>query len=121
LRWTLQWGPHLEFLLDEEEHGRPVPALDEMPELVGSNMLSWTAFTELSSQRQQGFSASPISIQDILAWMDLNRIEQDLRLMLFDHIRELDQCLLAHLAEKAKRNANSSSSNQRSGSAVRRK
>ena len=107
--------------MSEEEAGRAAPALDEMPELLGENMLSWTAFTELSAQRQQGFAPSPISIQDMISWMDLNKIDQELRLMLFDHIRELDRYLLAHHTEKAKRDADSSRSNQRSGSAVRRK
>jgi len=71
----LKVGDQYEFLAEREKAGKAVPPFfSEMPELTYWEMTLWQAFSKLSNRRQSGFGLSPISYQDIILFLDQNRI-----------------------------------------------
>lgn len=82
------------FRLLSEERGSLVPALQSQPELYPDVIVFWEAFNELSTHRQSGFAANPISVADIKAYSDLMGWGAWMGSQLMKYVRALDQAYL---------------------------
>ena len=92
-------GAHLAVVA--KRRGRQVAEVSKPPPLPSGARHIWSAFVELSSARQSGFSVQPISYQEIAAYqlVTKNRLSGwDV-----DQIRVLDDAYLAAVAEAQKR------------------
>jgi len=97
LSWCLTWGRYEKTLQKASEKGEHVPALDEQVELFPDLYPIWTGFFELCRTRQCGMSANPLSLNDIVHWLDINGIEsQDRRKRYCSYFLAMDTVMLKH-------------------------
>lgn len=57
--WSLKYGSKLDWFLALEAEGEDVPALREMPSIVGLEWI-WTAYMDLRTCRDVGMAVGPI-------------------------------------------------------------
>lgn len=76
----------------EKRENREVSALRDKPELYDDLIPVWNAFNDLSLSRTVGFNVDSIQPQAIVAWMELNEIED--RKEMYQLIMELDRKFL---------------------------
>ncbi len=71
----MQYGGEVLTNLFEEraEQGLETP-LDDKPEIFEDLLYAWSGFAQLSASRQRGMGATPISVADIYAWLEINSI-----------------------------------------------
>jgi hypothetical protein len=103
-RWKSEELEHLHRLADwNEKNGRPPPkALRNRPILTFEEAEAWQAFNEISSSRQFGFGANPISCGDVLAWCRLNLFPSWRRGWLWRMVKALDVAFLEAQHAKSK-------------------
>lgn len=69
--WRLEWGDKEEFLEDLESKGLNPAALESKPTVYDWMQEYILGFDILSSRRSVGFSVNPISMSDILSYIQI--------------------------------------------------
>ena len=84
-----------------EERGERVLALEEKPELDGYELWHFKAFKVLSASRQAGFGQNPITLSDMLAYMQIHGInDPDDREDFVFFMQEMDDEYIKHVNKK---------------------
>lgn len=83
------------------KRGLKTPSFSNRPVLRSDLIPVWNAFQELSGRRQVGFGPCPITITDIMAWLDLNEVRlTDRRRWYYGLIASMDNRYLVLNAER---------------------
>ena len=78
LLWHLEWGPHEESLLNRWNKTGIIPqSLENKPDIEDVDLQNiLDGFLQLNRARSAGWSANPLSITDIVTWLDFNLIDE---------------------------------------------
>ena len=96
----MEWGSYAEFLEKRAAKGKRTAAIESKPDLHADLYIVWRAFGELHRSRQTGFGPSPLSVQDITAWLDLHDIDD--KAEFFELIQAMDETWLTWAIEQSK-------------------
>jgi len=100
LQWNLKYGHKLKWMQRLRASGEYVKALDTQIVLYQDLTLIYRAFTILNSSRNAGFSAGPIPLTEILAYMTMFNIDRYKEKQLFlQRIQILDTAYLEYHRE----------------------
>lgn len=104
MKWQHRWGPREDFLAGSTlKTGIIPPALLNRPTLEDGDEEYVTAFMMLNTRRSSGMGPNPISLTEILAYVQLyevNEPETFVRVMV-----EMDVVLMGELADDHKRSS----------------
>ncbi len=103
----LEWGPYLKLLERRRKRGKPVPALDNEPELFEDLQPAWRAFNALHKQRQVSFVPPPLTVTDISTWLEINNYQGIEKQEMYEMIIILDSCWVAHMRKRLERDEKS--------------
>ena len=95
--------------------------MQSRPVLFDDLVPVWNAFATLSAHRQSGWSAAPIAVSDIHAWLSIYGVtDTDLRMEYFELISAMDSFWLEHMAKKREdKNGDSAANHRRNKGKVR--
>ena len=74
--------------------------MESKPELFPYLQVVWQGFCELNRARSSGFDVCPLSVQEIVAWLQLYEITGSLARDWFELIKGLDAYYLKLVREK---------------------
>jgi hypothetical protein len=76
LKWWNTYGEHFDWLVSLKEHGKPVKALDKMPDLFQEAEWYLKAYNDLSISKPVGaFSVGRIPYSEICLWLNEHNIQ----------------------------------------------
>ena len=97
----MRYGGHVEQLIQAQEAGNKVKALDERPELYED--LRWIYVSFFQLDRPQGMSLTGIPTVEILSYLDLHGVtNMEERTEFFRFIKAMDRAWIHHQASQQK-------------------